>query len=43
MQHAVGAPLPPPQGPGHGPVGWSHQAQHPGHPGPPGPPPIPPP
>ncbi|MGA5001988.1 Pro-rich N-terminal domain-containing protein [Streptomyces arboris] len=43
MQHAVGAPLPPPRGPGNGPVGWSHQAQHPGHPGPPGPPPIPPP
>ncbi|MFJ8775458.1 Pro-rich N-terminal domain-containing protein [Streptomyces microflavus] len=43
MQHAVGAPLPPPQGPGNGPTGWSHQAQHPGHPGPPGPPPIPPP
>ncbi|MEU4263530.1 Pro-rich N-terminal domain-containing protein [Streptomyces argenteolus] len=41
MQHAVGAPLPPPQGPGNGP--WAHQAQHPGHPGPPGPPPpIPP-
>ncbi|MFJ1592346.1 AAA family ATPase [Kitasatospora albolonga] len=39
MQHAVGAPLPPPQGPGNGPAGWSHQAQHPG---PPGPPPIPP-
>ncbi|MEV0492935.1 Pro-rich N-terminal domain-containing protein [Streptomyces atratus] len=43
MQHAVGAPLPPPQGPGNGPAGWTHQAQHPGHPGPPGPPPpIPP-
>ncbi|MGY4916787.1 Pro-rich N-terminal domain-containing protein [Streptomyces sp. 900116325] len=38
MQHAVGAPLPPPQGPGNGPAGWTHQAQHPGHPGPPGPP-----
>ncbi|MFD5030543.1 Pro-rich N-terminal domain-containing protein [Streptomyces sp. NPDC058220] len=25
MQHAVGAPLPPPQGPGHGPGGWAHQ------------------
>ncbi|MGW1551266.1 Pro-rich N-terminal domain-containing protein, partial [Streptomyces sp. NPDC002346] len=37
MQHAVGAPLPPPQGPGNGPAGWTHQAQHPGHPGPPGP------
>ncbi|MEE1794214.1 Pro-rich N-terminal domain-containing protein [Streptomyces sp. BE308] len=43
MQHAVGAPLPPPQGPGNGPAGWTHQAQHPGHPGPPGRPPIPPP
>ncbi|MGY4934011.1 Pro-rich N-terminal domain-containing protein, partial [Streptomyces sp. 900116325] len=41
MQHAVGAPLPPPQGPGNGPAGWTHQAQHPGHPGPPGPPPPP--
>ncbi|MDQ0797507.1 Pro-rich N-terminal domain-containing protein [Streptomyces sp. B1I3] len=38
MQHAVGAPLPPPHGPGNGP--WTHQAQHPGPPGPP--PPIPP-
>ncbi|MFB4425863.1 Pro-rich N-terminal domain-containing protein [Streptomyces sp. QL37] len=41
MQHAVGAPLPPPQGPGNGP--WTHQAQHqaqqPGHPGQAGPPP----
>lgn len=52
MQHAVGAPLPPPQGPGNGPVGWPHQAQHPGPPhqppagppaGPPGPPPSGPP
>lgn len=43
MQHPVGAPLPPPQGPGNGPAGWSHQARHPGHPGPVGPPPIPPP
>lgn len=43
MQHAVGAPLPSPQGPGNGPAGWTHQAQHPGHPGPPGPPPPPPP
>ncbi|THA66564.1 hypothetical protein E6P78_16380 [Streptomyces sp. A0958] len=44
MQHAVGAPLPPPQGPGSGPVGWSHQAQHPGPPVPPpaGPPSRPP-
>ncbi|MGF1343563.1 Pro-rich N-terminal domain-containing protein [Streptomyces flavovirens] len=41
MQHAVGAPLPPPHGPGNGP--WTHQAQHTGHPGPlPGQPPIPP-
>ncbi|MFD8689527.1 Pro-rich N-terminal domain-containing protein [Streptomyces sp. NPDC059651] len=40
MQHAVGAPLPPPQGPGNGPVGWSHQAQHPGHQGPPAQPPA---
>ncbi|MEU2249288.1 Pro-rich N-terminal domain-containing protein [Streptomyces sp. NPDC019224] len=32
MQHAVGAPLPPPQGPGNGPAGWPHQAQHPGPP-----------
>ncbi len=41
MQHAVGAPLPPPHGPGNGP--WTHQAQHAGHPGPlPGQPPIPP-
>ncbi|MEU9010266.1 AAA family ATPase [Streptomyces sp. NPDC048479] len=30
MQHAVGAPLPPPHGPGHGPAGWTHSAQHPG-------------
>ncbi|MFG2567260.1 Pro-rich N-terminal domain-containing protein [Streptomyces sp. NPDC048567] len=52
MQHAVGAPLPPPQGPGNGPVGWPHQAQHPGPPyqppagppaGHPGPPPAGPP
>ncbi|WP_326696511.1 ATP-binding protein [Streptomyces sp. NBC_01754] len=41
MQHAVGAPLPPPHVPGGGP--WTHQAQHPGHPGPlPGQPPVPP-
>ncbi|MEV1046558.1 Pro-rich N-terminal domain-containing protein [Streptomyces sp. NPDC049916] len=40
MQHPVGAPLPPPHGPGNGPVGRPYQAQHPGHPGPP---PIPPP
>ncbi|MFF7364733.1 Pro-rich N-terminal domain-containing protein [Streptomyces sp. NPDC008125] len=36
MQHAVGAPLPPPHRPGHGPVG----GPHPGGPG--TPPPIPP-
>ncbi|MEU0397323.1 Pro-rich N-terminal domain-containing protein [Streptomyces sp. NPDC006208] len=30
MQHAVGAPLPPPHGPGQGPAGWTHSAQHPG-------------
>ncbi|MET9421758.1 MULTISPECIES: Pro-rich N-terminal domain-containing protein [unclassified Streptomyces] len=44
MQHAVGAPLPPPHGPGQGPTGWIHGAQHPG-PGPglpAGPPPPPP-
>ncbi|MCX4821745.1 ATP-binding protein [Streptomyces sp. NBC_01142] len=36
MQHAVGAPLPPPHGPGQGPAGWTHSAQHQGpHPGPP--------
>ncbi|MFJ9399310.1 Pro-rich N-terminal domain-containing protein [Streptomyces californicus] len=40
MQHAVGAPLPPPHGPGIGHVGRPYQAQHPSHPGPP---PIPPP
>ncbi|MFF2008922.1 Pro-rich N-terminal domain-containing protein [Streptomyces sp. NPDC058195] len=43
MQHAVGAPLPPPQGPAGGPVGWSYQAQHPGPAGPAGPPPAAPP
>ncbi|MGW7266602.1 Pro-rich N-terminal domain-containing protein [Streptomyces sp. NPDC054842] len=38
MQHAVGAPLPPPHQPGHGPaVGWSPAGQHPG----PGPVPAP--
>ncbi|MCZ1004955.1 Pro-rich N-terminal domain-containing protein [Streptomyces mirabilis] len=33
MQHAVGAPLPPPHQPGQGPAadGWSPAAQHPGH------------
>ncbi|WP_307705392.1 Pro-rich N-terminal domain-containing protein [Streptomyces sp. V1I6] len=44
MQHAVGAPLPPPHGPGQGTTGWIHGAQHPG-PGPglpAGPPPPPP-
>ncbi|MFI2351473.1 AAA family ATPase [Streptomyces sp. NPDC019443] len=42
MQHAVGAPLPPPHGPGHGPAGWTHSAQHPGPPpgAPAGPPPA---
>ncbi|GAV40333.1 Pro-rich N-terminal domain-containing protein [Streptomyces acidiscabies] len=30
MQHAVGSPLPPPHQWGHGPVGWSPAAQHPG-------------
>ncbi|MEU9213728.1 Pro-rich N-terminal domain-containing protein [Streptomyces sp. NPDC048415] len=35
MQHAVGAPLPPPHQPGHGPAaGWSPAGQQPGHPGP---------
>lgn len=34
MQHAVGAPLPPPHEPGHGTAaGWSPTGQHPGHPG----------
>ncbi|MFF1744897.1 Pro-rich N-terminal domain-containing protein [Streptomyces mirabilis] len=34
MQHAVGAPLPPPHLPGQGPAaGWAPAAQHPGHPG----------
>ncbi|WP_267243652.1 AAA family ATPase [Streptomyces sp. PR69] len=32
MQHAVGAPLPPPHGPGHGSAGWAHGARHPGPP-----------
>ncbi|UZI32485.1 Pro-rich N-terminal domain-containing protein [Streptomyces sp. VB1] len=35
MQHAAGAPLPPPHGPGIGHVGRPYQAQHAGHPGPP--------
>ncbi|MER5877314.1 Pro-rich N-terminal domain-containing protein [Streptomyces sp. NPDC001910] len=35
MQHAVGAPLPPPHQPGHGPAaGWSPAGHHPGQPGP---------
>ena len=38
MQHPVGAPLPPPQGPGNGLPGRPHQDRHPG---PVGPPPIP--
>ncbi len=38
MQHPVGAPLPPPQGPGNGPAGRPPQDRHPG---PAGPPPIP--
>ncbi|MEV6740068.1 Pro-rich N-terminal domain-containing protein [Streptomyces sp. NPDC051104] len=34
MQHAVGAPLPPPHQPGHGPATtWSPAAHHPGQPG----------
>ncbi|WP_079102610.1 Pro-rich N-terminal domain-containing protein [Streptomyces sp. TP-A0356] len=34
MQDAVGAPLPPPHQPGHGPAtAWSPAAHHPGHPG----------
>ncbi|NBM15379.1 Pro-rich N-terminal domain-containing protein [Streptomyces sp. GC420] len=34
MQHAVGAPLPPPHEPGRGPAdGWAPVAQHPGSPG----------
>ncbi|MER6129104.1 Pro-rich N-terminal domain-containing protein [Streptomyces sp. NPDC001795] len=45
MQHAVGAPLPPPHQPGQGPAtGWSPAAHHPGQPGAhPGPPPQTPP
>ncbi|MFE6486549.1 Pro-rich N-terminal domain-containing protein [Streptomyces sp. NPDC057757] len=40
MQHAVGAPLPPPHQPGQGPaVGWSPAGPGPGHPGPVPPPP----
>ncbi|MFF0187113.1 Pro-rich N-terminal domain-containing protein [Streptomyces sp. NPDC005244] len=35
MQHAVGAPLPPPHQSGHGPAaGWAPAGQHPGQPGP---------
>ncbi|MEW2398395.1 Pro-rich N-terminal domain-containing protein [Streptomyces sp. NPDC046862] len=43
MQHAVGAPLPPPHEPGQGPsTPWSPAGQHPGPPGPaPSPPPPP--
>ncbi|MEU3187394.1 Pro-rich N-terminal domain-containing protein [Streptomyces sp. NPDC006923] len=37
MQHAVGAPLPPPRGPGQGAGGWSQQAPPPGSPAGPGP------
>ncbi|WP_320777826.1 Pro-rich N-terminal domain-containing protein, partial [Streptomyces sp. CRN 30] len=37
MQHAVGAPLPPPHQPGHGPAAaWSSAEHHEGHPGHPG-------
>ncbi|MFF8845949.1 Pro-rich N-terminal domain-containing protein [Streptomyces sp. NPDC015127] len=49
MQHAVGAPLPPPHRPGQGSAAWTASAHHPGPvPGPPagppaGPPPPPPP
>ncbi|MER7109869.1 Pro-rich N-terminal domain-containing protein [Streptomyces sp. NPDC000229] len=48
MQHAVGAPLPPPHQPGHAATGWINQASahHPGPPppqGPPAPPPAAPP
>lgn len=44
MQHAVGAPLPPPHGPGRGPAAWTPSAHHPGPvPGPPGGPLPPPP
>ncbi|MGI5483840.1 Pro-rich N-terminal domain-containing protein [Streptomyces lavendofoliae] len=40
MQHAVGAPLPPPHQPGHAATGWTTQAaaHHPGPPPPQGPP-----
>ncbi|MFF8291884.1 Pro-rich N-terminal domain-containing protein [Streptomyces sp. NPDC016309] len=40
MQHAVGAPLPPPHHPGHAATGWMNQpaAHHPGPPPPQGPP-----
>ncbi|URN18894.1 Pro-rich N-terminal domain-containing protein, partial [Streptomyces sudanensis] len=30
MQHAVGAPLPPPHQPGSTAAGWPRQAHHPG-------------
>ncbi|MDT9686366.1 Pro-rich N-terminal domain-containing protein [Streptomyces sp. TRM76323] len=35
MQHAVGAPLPPPHQPGNAAAGWPQQAHHPGPPPPP--------
>ncbi|MFB9389604.1 AAA family ATPase [Streptomyces coeruleoprunus] len=35
MQHAVGAPLPPPHQPGHAAAGWTQQGHHPGPPPPP--------
>ncbi|MFJ6993473.1 AAA family ATPase [Streptomyces sp. NPDC003090] len=35
MQHAVGAPLPPPHQPGSAAAGWPQQAHHPGPPPPP--------
>ncbi|MFF8387634.1 Pro-rich N-terminal domain-containing protein [Streptomyces kanasensis] len=35
MQHAVGAPLPPPHQPGHAAAGWAQQGHHPGPPPPP--------
>ncbi|MET9431492.1 MULTISPECIES: Pro-rich N-terminal domain-containing protein [unclassified Streptomyces] len=41
MQHAVGAPLPPPHQPGHAAAAWMNQHQHLQPPTPPGPPPIP--
>ncbi|CAL9364055.1 AAA family ATPase [Streptomyces sp. enrichment culture] len=41
MQHAVGAPLPPPHQPGSAAAGWPQQAHHPGPPPPPPQPPAP--